>query len=246
MKYKISIVLLLALVSLLMFRTASASPVLMQSDSANFPVGTTIHVDINNTSGMEDGTSTYPFNTIQEGINAAGVDDLVGVAPGTYFEHVILKAGVELVGMDPASAIIDGSGSGIVVSMEDASLLKGFTIQHGRGSFGAGIVTSGSPTIKNNIIQNNAQTAGGAGAAIFGNVSSPLIANNVIRGNTADTQWLSGAISFINSSSPFIVNNIITDNTGRGAINLTVPEGNQPTVVNNLSLEMDDTAQSMR
>lgn len=232
MKHKFSIFLLVAMISLLMVRTASASPALIQSDLSNFPAGTTIHVDINN-SGSEDGSFTYPFNTIQEGIDAAGVDDLVGVAPGTYYEHVILKAGIELVGTDPTTTIIDGSESGTVVSMGDASLLKGFTIQGGKGSFGAGIVTSGSPTIKNNMIQNNVQTAGGAGAAIFGNVSSPLIANNIIRGNTADTQFLSGAISFINSSSPFIVNNIITDNTGRGAINLTVPEGNQPTVVNN-------------
>ena len=232
MKHKVSIVLFVTLVSLLMFQSAGASPALIQSDLSNFPVGTTIYVDINH-SGFEDGSSTYPFNTIQEGIDAAGVDDMVGVAPGTYYEHIILKAGVELVGMNPTTTIIDGGGSGIVVKMENASFLKGFTVQNGRGGFGAGIVTSGSPTIKNNIIQNNAQTAGGAGAAIFGNVSSPLIANNIIRGNTADTQFLSGAISFINSSSPFIVNNIITDNTGRGAINLTVPEGNQPTVVNN-------------
>ena len=233
MKHKVSIVLLVALISLLISGTASASPVLMQSDSTNFPAGTTIYVDVSNNSGVEDGTLAYPFNSIQEGINVAGADDLVGVAPGMYYEHVILKAGIELVGTDPTTTIIDGSGSGIVVSMADASLLQGFTIQHGRGSFGAGIVTSGSPTIRNNIIQNNAQTAGGAGAAIFGNVSSPLVANNIVRGNTADTQWLSGAISFINSSSPFIVNNMITDNNGRGAINLTVPEGNQPTVVKN-------------
>lgn len=233
MKHKVSIVMFVALISFLLSGTASASPALMQYDLTNFPAGTTIFVDISNNGGVEDGTLAYPFNTIQEGINVAGADDLVGVAPGMYYEHVILKAGIELVGTDPTTTIIDGSGSGIVVSMGDSSLLKGFTIQHGRGSFGAGIVTSGSPTIRNNIIQNNAQTAGGAGAAIFGNVSSPLIANNTVRGNTADTQWLSGAISFINSSSPFIVNNIITDNTGRGAINLTVPEGNQPTVVNN-------------
>jgi hypothetical protein len=163
-----------------MFRTAGASPALIQSDSSNFPVGTTIHVDFNNNIGMEDGTFTYPFNTIQEGINVAGVDDLVGVAPGTYYELVILKAGVELVGADPNTTIIDGSGWGTVVTMGDASLLKGLTSStvpfeqecH-----------EGSPTIKNNIIQNNAQTAGGAGPRSW-NASSPLIANNIIRGNT--------------------------------------------------------------
>jgi hypothetical protein len=233
MKYKFLISLLLVFALALTFQSVSGLQSPIQTSSGNFPEGTAIHVDIGNNSGMEDGSLEYPFNTIQDGLNVAVSGDVVGVAPGTYYEHVILKVGIQLVGTEPTSTIIDGSGSGIVVTMEDASLLKGLTIQHGSGSFGAGIVTRGSPTIKDNIIQNNTQNAGGAGAAIFGNISSPLIANNIIRGNTADTQFLSGAISFINASSPFIVNNIITDNTGRGAINLTVPEGNQPTVVNN-------------
>jgi len=216
-----------------MFTPASASQSLIKTQSVVFPEGTTIYVDISNTNGIEDGTSTYPFNTIQEAINVAVSGDVVGVAPGIYFEKVILKAGVQLVGTDPTSTILDGSGSGTVLKMENASLLTGFTVQNGRASFGAGIVTSGVPKIAKNIIQNNAQTSGGAGAAIHGNNSSPIITGNLIIGNTADTQFLSGAISFINSSSPYIANNVIRNNTGRGAINLTMPEGNKPVVINN-------------
>jgi hypothetical protein len=142
MKFKISIALLTILISSLMFTPASASQSLIKTQSVVFPEGTTIYVDISNTSGIEDGTSTYPFNTIQEAINVAVSGDVVGVAPGIYFEKVILKAGVQLVGTDPTSTILDGSGSGTVLKMENASLLTGFTVQNGRASFGAGIVTS--------------------------------------------------------------------------------------------------------
>ena len=44
----------------------------------------TIYVDVNNTSGIEDGTAANPYNTVQEGINAAIEGDVVQVAPGTY------------------------------------------------------------------------------------------------------------------------------------------------------------------
>jgi pectin methylesterase-like acyl-CoA thioesterase len=108
MKSKLLIALLVVLVSFSMFGPASASQPGSESDLSNFPVGTTIYVDPSNKSGMEDGTSTFPFNTIQEAVDAAGSDDLVGAAPGIYYEHVLLRAGVSLVGTDPAATIIDG------------------------------------------------------------------------------------------------------------------------------------------
>ncbi len=231
MKSKVGLLLLTVLFSALMFKPAGALQ--PQMDAADFPPGTIIFVDGSNSSGVEDGTLSHPFNSIQEGINAAVSGNMVGVAPGFYNERINLKAGVQLVGTDPLTTIIDGGGTGVVVTMNNASLLKGFTVQNGRGSFGAGIVTIGQPIITRNIIKNNAQTAGGAGAAIFGNVSSPVVTYNLITGNTADNQYLSGAVSFINGSSPYIAGNVIMNNTGHGAVNITVPSGNRPAIINN-------------
>ncbi|MBC7187923.1 MAG: T9SS type A sorting domain-containing protein, partial [Calditrichaeota bacterium] len=63
-----------------------------------------VYVDSANTSGVEDGTQAHPFNTIQEGIDAAGDRDTVKVAAGTYRERIGLPWDIHLtlVGAGPA------------------------------------------------------------------------------------------------------------------------------------------------
>jgi serine protease len=86
--------------------------------------------------------------------------------------------------------------------------------------------------ITRNIFRDNAQGGGGFGAAIGGNISSPVIEANTFINNSCDIQFLSGVLGFVNDSSPLIVNNIIVNNPCRG-VNLTLPEGNSPVVANN-------------
>lgn len=197
-----------------------------------FPDDTAIFVDVDNTTGIEDGSQDYPFNTIQEGINAATTGDVVGVAPGKYTENLTLAAGVQLCSTEADTTIIDGGGSGTVLLMKGASVLDGFTVQNGAATSGAGItiMARSAPIISNNVIRHN---HGFFGAAIFGDCSSPRILGNRIVGNIADEQGASGIVVFSNCSSPLIANNVLRNNRGRGAINLTVPARNAPTVVNN-------------
>jgi hypothetical protein len=93
-------------------------------------------------------------------------------------------------------------------------------------------VNGGGTVITGNVFDGNQQGAGGFGAAIGGNNSSPIIQQNVFQNNSCDGQFLSGVVSFVNTSSPRIVNNIFQDNPCR-AINMTLPSGSLPQVINN-------------
>src|SRR5713101_6801988 len=77
----------------------------------------------------------HSYATMQAGIAAASAGDTVLVAPGVYFEHVIMKPGVHIQG-EPG-AILDGSqGAGAVVNatggVESTAVLSGFVVRRGR------------------------------------------------------------------------------------------------------------------
>lgn len=94
----------------------------------------TVYVNAANNGGVEDGTPTLPFNTIQEGLNAAVAGDTVSVAPGIYYGGVALADQVKLVSeQGPAVTIIDGmGGTGInqAVAQSPRGSISGFTIRN--------------------------------------------------------------------------------------------------------------------
>ena len=187
-------------------------------------------------------TINVPLNqpTIQQAINVANAGDTVLVSAGVYAEHIDFmgKAITVTSVKGPAATILDGGNTVVpVVSFQSgeglASQLSGFTIRNGAASFGSGVYLLGaSPTITNNFFTGNNQGSGGFGAGIAGNGSSPDVERNVFWKNTCDAQGLSGVVSFVNSSSPLIADNIFYSNVCR-AINMTVPQGTQPRVINN-------------
>jgi hypothetical protein len=154
----------------------------------------------------------YP--TIQEAILAAGMDDTVLVAPGTYEENIdfLGKAITVKSSAGPEATIIDGNQNGVVAAfsnMEDLdSVLSGFTITNGTGGV---LCFISSPKITNNIITENSHSNG---AGIFCMLASPLIANNIITGNTAAVDG--GGILCIEGSNPHITNNLLSENSAGG------------------------------
>jgi len=205
--------------------------------------------------------------TIQAGINGAVDGDTVLVADGTYTgdgnrdikfkgKNIVLKS---ING--PEATIINCEGSeggsenwhrGISINngeTEDA-VVDGFTIMNGYDQLGAGIVIKGSsPTIKNNIIENNYAfdyTLGRGGGILIGN-GNPIIKDNIIRNNVAyengggiycdDTEaeifsniiiynqtvqnmgMVAGAGIYCASSDLYIANNIIANNSALGTGN---------------------------
>lgn len=183
----------------------------------------------------------YP--TIQAGIDAAGSGDTVLVSPGIYYENLDFK-GKAIVVASAAGAqatIIDGSQAGAVVNFSNGegpdSIIMGFTIQNGSATWGSGVsVVFATPTIISNIIQNNESPVGGWGAGVGGLYGSPTVEQNLFRDNSGDSQFLSGVISFVNGSSPVVADNLFVSNSCR-AINLVLPAGSAPVVINNTIVE---------
>lgn len=172
--------------------------------------------------------------TIQGALTASANGDRVLVSPGTYPEHLDFQGkDVSLESSGGAAVTTIQPVGGTVVTVGPGGAVVGFTIAGGNGSFGAGLTVSGSGTrIAMNVFQDNQAPIGSAGAAIYGNDASPLIERNHFRRNTCDTQYLAGVVAFANMSSPTIASNLFEDNTCQ-AVNLVLPDGAGPRVVNN-------------
>jgi hypothetical protein len=189
-------------------------------------------VDIASSVGLDRlSASTYyvpdDFDTIQEAINAAIDWDEIIVRDGTYSEHIDFLGKTITVRSEhgPYSTIITGGADtdtylAIVCfgNSEGAdSVLDGFTITNGNGSFGGGIYCyAAEPTISNCIITGN--SAIGFGGGIFlcdwtGGDAAATIINSLITDNES---ILDGGGVYCGDTAPTIINCTISGNSTTG------------------------------
>ncbi len=198
-----------------------------------------LHVDVNNTSGNENGSHAQPFNTIQEAVDAASDNgDVINVAQGVYIENIrIENKSIQVLGsygesftarsQDATLTTIQSDGSNAAMSLVNAgeTVIDGFRITGGTGNTdnlpwsytGGGIYSfAGSPIISNNIIEGNnilhddVSADDSFGGGIGAEDSNIRIENNTIRNNTGGR----GAGISVRGGNSIITNNIIQNNIG--------------------------------
>jgi hypothetical protein len=110
-----------------------------------FTYANIIYVDDSNTSGIENGTLQYPFNTVAEGIDAANAGDTVyifaGVYPETGWQFLYLKDGLVITGEDSSSVIINTGFRNAEVTMINYTEVSNVKFTEFSTATGAGTAT---------------------------------------------------------------------------------------------------------
>jgi len=162
--------------------------------SASFAADT-VYVDVDNTSGVEDGSSKYPFDTIAEGVAAASTGDTVQVATGTYAETVVVEKAMALLSEEPLGARVLPPSEWKLAAA--GASLRGFDFQGAGG--GIGVYATATVELQGNQLQGftyGVVLHGVEGGAVWQNrlmdldygvyladagaVTPPLISNNLI------------------------------------------------------------------
>ncbi|MCP4708151.1 MAG: hypothetical protein GY869_05975, partial [Planctomycetes bacterium] len=181
-----------------------------------------MYVDDDGGGPSADGSRSFPFDTIQEAIDAVEIGKDVVIRDGLYqglgnrdidFQGKAITVRSE---NGPVNCVIDCQGTSMEYhrgfefsSMEEPnSVLMGVTIQNGYTSRGGGIYCrDSSPTIADCSIVSN--TATNLGGGIYNENSSPIIEGCYLTHNQAD---IGGGIYCDNSSSATIRSSALVSN----------------------------------
>ncbi len=139
--------------------------------------------------------------TISEAVSRAAAGDQINVARGTYAEHLVLDVDLTLMGELPKGTVIDGGGTGTVVTIGPAAsvTMQGFEIRNGATG---GIANQGDLTLEDSWVHGN----GDGSPSSFGGIDNQgttlidrvAISNNM--GGTADGVSNSGQLTIVNST----------------------------------------------
>ena len=174
-----------------------------------------------NVTDLSDTRGSASDVTLRYAITNAADGDTVTFASGgtiTLNNPLTIRTSITITGPDASPIAIDGGGvnqvfvipSGITASISD------LTIQHGSATDGGGVYNSGTLTLNDDVITNNA--ASGSGGGIYNYYGGSLtLANSTLSDNTAN--WGGGVTNLwtLTLNNDAIINNAAND--GGGGIN---------------------------
>jgi hypothetical protein len=204
--------------------------------------------------GSDQNTCKTPVTackTIGHAISLASPGDAIEVAAATYNEHLTISKNLFITGQSASTTIIDGGGSGTVVTIANAAVhasLSQLTIQHGffgvsnagtlslassgitgnrprffQGNNSGGISNFGTLTITRTTISGNF-AGSGSGGGIY-NTGTLGIWNSTLSGNgAADPEGNGSGGAIANSGVVTITNSTLDSNSAGGGIG-TVYQG---------------------
>lgn len=160
-----------------------------------------------------DYNGTGDYVNIQDAIDAASEGDIIFVKTGTYFENLVIKKSIKLIGEDKHKTIVDGGikptffkKNSIVIQATCGNVeISNFTIQNATGISGRGIYIlkdKGKSTTSKNIISDN----------IIKNCSYGLMIVNPINNTVANNSFYNCAGGFYIPKLPYY-ENIFENNT---------------------------------
>lgn len=169
-------------------------------------------------------TTTVPddYLTIQLAIDAAATGGTVYVRSGTYHEHVIINKSLVLQGENRETTIIDGDGTGKVVTISSTNnvTVRGFTVRNSGTTIGsdqdAGVVLRNA---SNNLISDCILTSNGLNGLYSYGSSYNTIRNCDISHNEyppVTGGGVRGAVHLRYSSHNMILDNNIFSNSRNG------------------------------
>jgi hypothetical protein len=154
------------------------------------------------------------YRTIQAAINCAQQGDTLQITAGSYTETISLAKSLTLQGADDITTIVNGGGSGRVLTVDGAVsvAIDGLTFTNGSAPDGAGILTRASTlTIANSTISSNVAAQKGGG--LLTQAGSVTLTNTQITGNSAPD----GGGIFTQGGTVTLHGTTISGNTATGA-----------------------------
>jgi len=164
----------------------------------------TLYVDDDAANGG-DGSEEWPFNRIQDAINASDDGDTVRVWEGLYEENVVVDSTVSVIGNGSERTTIDGGGVGKVVEIAvNGTSLCSLTVSNGGNDSKlkhSGIKVTGNMTTIENV------TVRGC----YYGLNFYLSKNNVVRNCSFESNHLGGY--WVGLTETTIEQNTFTNNT---------------------------------